>query len=642
MCIENFTTNQWVKKLFIFIFYWAIHPSIAQITQPKVIDSLENWIAKYPKKDTIWISNLSKLELLYVDSRSPKKNKLGFTILEESKKLGYKRGIAKGLRLLAYQYAEAGNYVKSLDLALEKLALTQKMTSVDMIDSYNILIYIYATSGNNEKALEYSELAMAKLKEMPQDRKEWFGLYGNVANALANMYTLTGNKSKALVQFQEILKVMDKAMAQKQMNDMVALYMQGVAYSNMSFLYNEQKEYTQSAIYAEKALALTQKYNVSLLLPPVLNTLVSSYTNLKKYNEAEKNLAKVKDFYDKNELQIDEISSYFQVGRDLYLAQNKYKEAYEFQNKYITLKDSTQNKEVQNKLNDLSIKYETKQKEQANLLLKAQNAQISTQKQNYLILSISAILLLLISIFFYTKLRKNNQLLKDTNELKDKLFSIIAHDLKRPANTFQNAMRTLNFLIKNKQHEKLLALGAKTEVMATDMNLMIDNIFRWSLTEQGNLTINMTNFEIEPMLRDLKEEFNEWLLTKNLEVVFMIEQNSTIYTDRTILPIILRNLLSNAIKFSPENDKIILAYSENTQKHIVSVTDHGIGIPEELKGNLLHTHTQVNRNGLKGEKGMGMGLYICNTLAQNIQASIEIHSALDKGSIFAIHIPKKA
>ena len=392
-----------ISSLFYFTFLSSLFiefTCFSQTPQQK-IDSLENWVQKHPKKDTTWVNNLLSLEQLYVDTRDSMKGKHIVEIVEIAKKIKYTIGISKSLRLQTYQLADEGDYKKALDIALEKLAYDEKNnTPAEVIDAYNLLVYVNARSNLIPKALEYALLAKKGIDNLPETHPKWYSLFGSVYSSLGNIYIINQeyNKTseiKALEIYAAVIKNAKKAIELNRMPKERALYLEGSAYNNMAFLYYRSEKYALSAEYAQKALAMSEQHNVPLLLPPVLNILVLSYTNIGDFKNAERYLQMMSKFNEDKKLKKEEVLGYYKVGRELYLKQKKYDLAYQYQDKYYSLKDSIQGTDVQNKLNELSTKYETEKKE-----VQIKTLEREKTLKNYLLVAILVFVIGLIGTFW--------------------------------------------------------------------------------------------------------------------------------------------------------------------------------------------------------------------------------------------------
>lgn len=636
-------TTQPLKKIFFCtcLYFLVFINASGQTSVSKKIDSLEKWMAKHPQKDTTWINNLIDLEKLYINSRSSKKGKMLAAIIQQSKKINHKKGIGRGLRFLAYQYADEGDYPSALKLALERLMFEEKNKNViEIIDSYNSLIYIHARSNDNKKALEYALLAKKQIEILPKTHPNWIIQLGNVYTGLGNLYMINGEFEKALQTYSEVLKNISKAVKQKGTPLDNLNYLEGSTYVNLAFLYYRIEKYDLSAFYAKKALALTEKYNVQLLLPPVFNILILSYTNLGQYKEAEHYLEMISEFNVNNKLQKEEALGYYKVGRDLYLRQKKYQQAYDFQEKYMMLKDSLQGKDVQQQLNDLSVKYETDKKEQQNKLLQKEKDAVEKQNQLYLAAIVVFVGLLLLVGILYRQVflsRKTilaiNTALETANQTKDELFRIIAHDLKTPANTFVQLTQLTSHLIKTKNYKRLAEVSQKAEFLANDLQTTTNNLMYWAMLKKGSFK----NFEADVYLADVFEELKEAFATyADLNAIdldmTLDDPNLNIHWNRMVLLTILRNLLSNALKFTPQNCKVSIIAKQNEKNQTsIDIEDAGSGFTDIQIQNFNLNQKLESSAGIRGEQGSGIGLSICQELIAQFGGRIKIDKSQKLG-----------
>lgn len=613
---------------FLILNLFVINILTGQNNDLKLIDSLEKWIIKNPKNDSVYIENLIKLELLYVDNRIDKKDTISFDILEKSKEINYYSGVIAGQRLLAYQFAEKGDFVKALEYAHDKLDLCRKVNNImEEIDSYNLLTFIYATSGNNQKALEYTLIAFEKINNIPTHIKSWYIYYGNIATSLANLYMLENQNEKALDIQNDIIKKMDVAILEKKLNKERAIYFKAVAYTNMSAIYFKEKDYNQSVQNGEKMLELSKVYNFESLNPAILNVLVASYTKLKQISKAENYLELLNEYFKNQKLQIEEVKNYYEACRDLYLEKKDFKEAYYFQDKYFEISDSIRSKEVQNKLNDLTIKYETKEKEQTNQLLKADNEKIQFRNKVYISFLILLILLLTLGAYLFYKLKITNNKLDESNQIKTKLFSIIAHDIKAPVVSMYNFFDMLNYHIQKNNYDKIIELSNDAAIQSNQLNLSVENILRWSMLQQNIYKVNIRSIELNPVIMDVLDEFKFQIKKKNLLINYDNSMElKIVQCDFTILSILFRNIISNAIKFSNENGEIRIFNKDNA----LIIEDDGIGISKEDIYNIENGIQKIKSQ--RKNEGSGIGLSLCYDLAKKTNISLVIEQGKSKGT----------
>ena len=238
------------------------------------------------------------------------------------------------------------------------------------------------------------------------------------------------------------------------------------------------------------------------------------------------------------------------------------------------------------------------------------------------------------------RLEKTTQHLSELNTLKDKMFSVIGHDLRSPLSSVK---MTLEFLSKmtDKQDDPVaenihIMLKTTDEVFG-----LLENLLGWAKSQSGNLSINKEEVQISDIVNSV------YLLNKgNLElkkILFKteIEDSDKVYADLSMMKVVLRNLVSNAIKFTPDEGTITVSATPKEGKTIISVADSGVGISEEDLPKVLNPNTHHTTYGTNREAGSGLGLTLCKDFVEKNDGTIWVESELGKGSTFFIEIPAK-
>ncbi|MFY0673079.1 MAG: hybrid sensor histidine kinase/response regulator [Bacteroidia bacterium] len=237
--------------------------------------------------------------------------------------------------------------------------------------------------------------------------------------------------------------------------------------------------------------------------------------------------------------------------------------------------------------------------------------------------------------------RKNFELeLKEINNSKNKLFSIIAHDLRGPLNNFVQLTEILfdNFDdIDRIEIEKLLS---QMNHSAVNVNRLLENLLAWSRIQVKSIEYNKKDFSLSKLIADTKELFEETAKSKNIVIEYNCSLNIRINSDEQMIKTILRNLISNALKFSYKFSTVKVCCEQKEDNKIeISVEDQGMGIPKAIKESLFKLGTSVNRKGTASEPSTGLGLILCKEFSQLIGGSLYFESEENKGSIFKVLIP---
>ncbi|MDR0988271.1 MAG: response regulator [Prevotellaceae bacterium] len=223
---------------------------------------------------------------------------------------------------------------------------------------------------------------------------------------------------------------------------------------------------------------------------------------------------------------------------------------------------------------------------------------------------------------------------------RDKLYSVIAHDLRSPMGSIK---MVLNMLILNlppekigpEMHELLTMANQTTE----DVFALLDNLLKWTKSQIGKLNTVYQDIDVVEVVDSVVDMFS---IVANLKKINIhVEKPAHLYAsaDSDMLKTVARNLLSNAIKFSNENTTIDVKMEAQEEMAVVSVRDHGCGISEEGQKKLLHTDTHFSTFGTNNEEGSGLGLLLCQDFAARNGGKLWFSSKEGEGSTFFFSVP---
>jgi signal transduction histidine kinase len=244
-------------------------------------------------------------------------------------------------------------------------------------------------------------------------------------------------------------------------------------------------------------------------------------------------------------------------------------------------------------------------------------------------------------------IKKNNEILlqnnklEETVDLKDKLFSIIAHDIKSP---FVSILGFFELLHSNydsySEKEKIKMINVSYESGKLVFHL-IENLLQWARSQRGVMPIKIEKFDLRKLI-DLEISLMSSMSSKKeIDVNFVYNKSSLeIEGDKNMLSIILRNLITNAIKFTPLKGKINIEISEDRDNTNFKISDSGIGMPEYILKNLFQLNLKYTRPGTSMEKGTGLGLLLCKEFVEKHKGQIWVDSTEGIGSSFFFNIPK--
>jgi len=235
-------------------------------------------------------------------------------------------------------------------------------------------------------------------------------------------------------------------------------------------------------------------------------------------------------------------------------------------------------------------------------------------------------------------LENSNQELIKLNATKDRLFSIIGHDLKNP---FQSILNSTSVLFEDKETLNEIQ-KVSVEILknsSTEAFNLLTNLLEWAKAQTGNLQFNPEVFSINKCIQHVLDLLKLTALNKGIIITYQHEGDEYIYADRNMISTVLRNLINNAIKYSHLSGKIEIVVSIYENKHHVKIKDKGIGIDKEIMGHIHSNQQTSSQPGTMGETGTGLGLKICSDFIRIHNGTIDAEENGDMGSCFTIKIP---
>ena len=239
-------------------------------------------------------------------------------------------------------------------------------------------------------------------------------------------------------------------------------------------------------------------------------------------------------------------------------------------------------------------------------------------------------------------------ILRQTEELRktimgrDKLYSVIAHDLRSPMGSIK---MVLNMLILSLPEEQIGAEMFQMLSMANqsteDVFALLDNLLKWTKSQIGKLNVVYQDFDVVENVASVIEIFNLVAAVKNIKLSFSVQEKIEVHADIDMIKTIMRNLLSNAIKFSYNDSEILVKAVVEGDMAIISVTDSGKGMSEEDQKKLLNAETHFSKYGTNNEEGSGLGLLLCQDFVVKNGGKLWFTSVKDEGSTFYFSIPLK-
>lgn len=297
----------------------------------------------------------------------------------------------------------------------------------------------------------------------------------------------------------------------------------------------------------------------------------------------------------------------------------------------VMMKDSVFNENQQQLIRDYQVRYAMQEKEHA---LAMEQEKSKRNKLYAIVFAVVAALLLLIAFIWYRLAqirKKRNEELVRLNLTKDRLLSIVSHDVKTPVGaicTMLDRMTTHYDSISETDRKANLIMMHSS---AAALNSRVLNIMQWVRGELENSVVISTDFNLRQLVDDDIRALETAIDVKSLKVVNVIDPDLTVHDDANVVSLVLRNLISNAVKFSYPNGEVRIKASQDVDCVWVSVEDDGMGISEKKLEKIFNFLTSSS-SGSGGETGTGIGLFVSKQLLDKTGGEITIESAKGEGT----------
>lgn len=226
--------------------------------------------------------------------------------------------------------------------------------------------------------------------------------------------------------------------------------------------------------------------------------------------------------------------------------------------------------------------------------------------------------------------------LERLNAEKDRLFSIIAHDLRSPLGNVRNYLDML-FQAPIETDQRLL-IEHELKKQLAGASTMLANLLLWAEQQLKGVAVKPAPVGLSSCIRNALETEIATAQTKGIALELPTD-DLVIYTDELVIQIIIRNLVNNALKFTPKGGSVQVRASTTADTAIITVADNGIGIPEDVQASVFSLHTEP-KTGTRNEKGVGLGLVLCKELSEALKGRLCFESTPGRGTIFTLELPQ--
>ena len=238
-------------------------------------------------------------------------------------------------------------------------------------------------------------------------------------------------------------------------------------------------------------------------------------------------------------------------------------------------------------------------------------------------------------------IEEKNEELRKTIAGRDKMYSVIAHDLRSPMASMKMLLNTIMMSVeKDKIDPDIFDMLEMSNKTSEEVFSLLDNLLKWTKSQLGKLTVIPQKLDISGLADGVVEVMNSVAEVKHIKLIRTDHESFFVYVDIEMIKSVLRNLISNAVKFSNPDSEIKVGIKAEDGKVIVSVTDSGKGIKKEDQHKLLKDSTHFTTYGTNSEEGSGLGLLLCRDFARKNGGELWFESEENLGSVFSFSLPQ--
>ncbi|WP_160114521.1 ATP-binding protein [Aquimarina sp. AU474] len=524
-----------------------------------------------------------------------------------------------------------GNLEKAADYLMEtKLFREQLNDSIGLSGVYNNLAIIYKELDDVSNSKKYYLKSIALRKHLG------ISGVGLVMNNLALLYTENGNLNEAKKILPKALKI------NKAEND---LRHTAQSYSIMAKAAMYNKEYKAAKKYYDTTLCVGTQANFKLIVINAKQQLGIIALEEGQYNKSENFLKIARESFIKANVTSLILKNY-KYSFKLDSTRGNLLGALNWQKKYQELSDQKMNDIATKKVEKATSRYEAELK-QLKLIDEQEKREQKTKQQlftyrlfAYVTMAVLAIILVFMILIIKTRKDRKRYIkeLNESNDVKNKLFSIISHDLKNEIHGLEGSLNLLkDDTISIEEFKEIVPLLANR---THQTSILLNNLLNWSKSQMKELNPKPVEFDIAEVICNKFTFFKSKAEQKGIKLVNKLNP-TVIFADRDMFAIVAQNLIANAIKFCNPGDSIALLSEEKEDRYEISFMDTGIGIdPSHI--HKLFAEDTFTTEGTQNETGTGLGLRICKELIELNQGNIKVESKPGEGSIFYISLPKAA
>ncbi|MGY5353114.1 ATP-binding protein [Wenyingzhuangia sp. IMCC45533] len=417
--------------------------------------------------------------------------------------------------------------------------------------------------------------------------------------------------------------------------------------NNIGIAYLRLKNYKQAEIYYLKNLEILQfsakKQSIARAFGNIASLYYEQYMDDKAiiyFNKAYE-LAKETDDYGLKQ----------SIARNLAVVEENrknFEKSLAYRKEHEQWKDSLNDQNKIWQVAKLEKEFAVKQKQKEVKILQAENEVKEAQKRGFIYSSLILFLLLIASVYFFYEKVKTNRIitaqkenLNELNATKDRLFSIVSHDLRSSVNALKSSNSKLVSNLQNNNLNELDVLLHNNTAIVNGAYSLLDNLLHWALLQTKQSYFDIQTLRLFVITEQIAYNYTAIMVDKGIDFEFGVLKKDKVLADQESLKIVLRNLIDNAIKFTNPGG-IIKIYTQQNQPNYCDlvVEDSGQGMDEKTRLELMVDDGNLSKTKNEELSGTGLGLQLCKSMIKKNKGKFSIESELGKGTKMIVSLIK--
>lgn len=559
--------------------------------------------------------------------------------LDKAKSINEITHILRAKNLLAIEYEYNEEYAKALREYLEGIELAKQTKSYNNLSTFYVNISnLYSSQKEMQQCIYFLKLAQENNKLVNDDY-----IKGLTLANLAASYIDINDLETAGSYVDESISIFDKINLES---------WQMYAYELKAIIYNQQNQPSLALQWFKKSEKIHESIDQTRYKIPLYNGIAKAYYKLEDFKTSEGYALKALEISKTMNL-LEDRDITLQILYDINKTVNAPIKALTYLEDLKTLSDTLNIKKNERELRILKSNLEFDQEKERYII---ENEKKVTQQKYYFYAALFVLLSALVIIFILRRnntvqnrlnnkltqqsiqLKKKETFLRNSNNTKSRLFSIIAHDLKGPINSFKSMFDLVNS--GDMSSSDFMNFAPSMSKNINNISFTLDNLLSWGQSQMDGMVTKQEVTNIKSIVDENIGLLSKSFSQKSIIVESKIDNHVLTWSDKNQIGIVIRNILSNALKFTPENGTITIGANDKNEFWEIWFQDTGVGLTKESLEKIFFKEETFTTYGTNNEKGTGLGLMLCKEMVEKNEGSLRAESIVGKGTCFYCTIPK--